>query len=66
MLVSADGRRIDKGPTEIVSDPRRPDRAPTTPQSPEVQPKKLPPRVTMAGPSASRRASRSTQPPGSP
>jgi WD40 repeat protein/mono/diheme cytochrome c family protein len=26
-LVDARGRRIDKGPTEIVSDPRRPDRA---------------------------------------
>jgi hypothetical protein len=27
MLVDGDGRRIDKGPTAIVSDPRRPDRA---------------------------------------
>jgi hypothetical protein len=27
MLVDGRGRRIDKGPTEIVSDPRRPDRA---------------------------------------
>jgi hypothetical protein len=27
MLADARGRRIDKGPTEIVSDPRRPDRA---------------------------------------
>lgn len=26
-LTDEDGRRIDKGPTEIVSDPRRPDRA---------------------------------------
>ncbi len=27
LLVDADGKRIDKGPTSIVSDPRRPDRA---------------------------------------
>src|SRR5262249_24742039 len=27
LLVAGDGRRIDKGPTAIVSDPRRPDRA---------------------------------------
>ncbi|MBY0525632.1 MAG: WD40 repeat domain-containing protein [Gemmataceae bacterium] len=27
LLVNADGRRIDKGPVEIVSDPQRPDRA---------------------------------------
>ena len=27
LLVNAAGRRIDKGPTEIVSDPRQPDRA---------------------------------------
>src|SRR5205823_2956206 len=27
LLVNADNRRIDKGPTAIVSDPRRPDRA---------------------------------------
>lgn len=27
MLVDAQGRQIDKGPTQIVSDPRRPDRA---------------------------------------
>lgn len=26
LLVDADGRRIDRGPSEIVSDPRRPDR----------------------------------------
>ena len=29
MLVDAEGNRIDKGPTEIVSDPKRPDRAVT-------------------------------------
>ncbi len=27
MLVTADGRRLDKGPVNIVSDPKRPDRA---------------------------------------
>ena len=27
MLVNENGRRIDKGPSEIVSDPKRPDRA---------------------------------------
>ena len=27
MLVDGQGRRIDKGPTAIVSDPQRPDRA---------------------------------------
>jgi mono/diheme cytochrome c family protein/sugar lactone lactonase YvrE len=27
MIIDAEGRRIDKGPVEIVSDPRRPDRA---------------------------------------
>ncbi len=27
LLVDAEGRRIDKGPTEIVSDPKQPDRA---------------------------------------